>query len=199
MEVRRKWLVATVLGALVAALAWWGLSRSTSPAGPIMGVANRAGTAFTQTTYGVVVGDKVAFGGWPLENTTRSRFVITRISVTNVPPGLYVQAGPARRVIGASATWLPTDPVPFMIAAGTKRASVIVNVEPMKPGRFVIQGLLIQYVWQKKYFDAYVPDQFTVCAARSRSKAIEACAQLLPPPPKIWPMGNALTRWLAKW
>lgn len=195
---RRQRLGRLLVGAAVLLLAGVAVTRLIPPAGPLMNVPDAAGTRSTITGYAGHVGQAVTFGSWPLENHTTSLMIVTAISPTNVPAGLVVQVGPADRVTGSALGRLPTRRLPFAIAPGTLRASGLVTLTATRPGRYIVQGLLVTYNWRGQHYEAYLPDEFAMCASPSRPTAVRDCSRL-PSPPATWPWGARVAVWLEHW
>ncbi len=70
----------------------------------------------------------------------------------------------------------------------------VLIVQATRPGRYVIQGLLVTYLLGSARYTDYARTQFMVCAYTTAARAAFAqnavgCeAQTPPPPPKTWPL-----------
>jgi hypothetical protein len=142
-------------------------------------------------------GSPIIVGGYPVSNHTVLPITIVDVKPTNVPDGLQVvKTGLTRSPIGAldynddTARQYPLVPMPFVLYRDAKSqdpasqsyVQPVIAVQATKPGVFVIQGLLVTYLWHGHRFTDYFPDQIVICSD-------SACppSDQIPPPPRQWP------------
>lgn len=143
----------------------------------------------------------VMLGGAPILNPARADLQILSVAPTNLPPGLQLISSLGFHVpqaIGIGPlSWVRTLPHHTLQRTPTDASRTAMEpaliVQAARPGRYVIQGLLVTYQLGSARYTDYARTQFVVCAyatAQATRRAAQhavGCAAHVPPPPATWP------------
>lgn len=193
---RRTRLVVIIGGITVAMLgagvAWVG-HRLQYDSGPY---ARLLGKNWDSSGDPVAVNTAVFLGGAPIMDRHHVALRILSVRPTNLPKGIRLLGArgmPAPPELGIGPmTWVHQVQrhslyrLPGAVFYHDEEPALI--AEPVRPGRYVIEGLLVTYQWGQKRYTDYARTQFVLCAYRTASQAKQrGCSINVPPPPSVWP------------
>ena len=157
--------------------------------------AHAIGARYDTTSLAVRVETQVLLGGAPIMDRGRIRWQLLHVRPTNVASGLKVVATTGMRVPPALGIgpmqWVrhtahqPIRQLPMGTLTTDAEPELVVDVT--KPGRYIIDGLLVTYRWGHLQFTDYARTEFVLCAYRTELQVKHAdCSARLPPPPRYW-------------
>lgn len=151
------------------------------------------------TALPVTVGTPVLLGGSPVEDKAHVLWHLVGVTPTNLPSGLRLERAAAMHTgrglfLMVPLSWFQAHPhYHSSLAAvptrpGTVAEEPVVMVQPTRPGRYVVEGLLVTYQWGAQRYTTYVRQPFVVCAYRTKQEAqTGGCSAAINPPPTVWP------------